>query len=84
MIIKLPLGSTYPNTVWECLEVKGLEVKVRQTLRMIKSSRTRTLVVRLRQGGVIFFKPPSLTACNFDASHSKETHSTSLERSQPS
>ena len=33
--------------------------------------------------GRIFFKPPTLTACNFDASWPTETHSTSLERSQP-
>ena len=30
-----------------------------------------------------FFKPQTLTACNFDASWPTETHSTSLERSQP-
>ena len=30
-----------------------------------------------------FFKPQTLTACNFDANWPTETHSTSLERSQP-
>ena len=33
--------------------------------------------------GRFFFKPSTLTACNFDASWPTETHSTSLERSQP-
>ena len=30
-----------------------------------------------------FFRPPTLTACNFATSWHTETHSTSLERSQP-
>ena len=43
----------------------------------------RTCVARGGPAGRIVFKPPTLTACNFDASHPIETHNTSLERSQP-
>ena len=43
----------------------------------------RTRVVRLGPGAEFFVKPPTLTACNFEASKSTETYSISLERSQP-
>ena len=49
-----------------------------------ESNPGRTRVVRGGPDGRIFFKPPTLTACNFDASQPTENHSTSLERSQPS
>ena len=48
-----------------------------------ESNPGRTRVVRGGPGGRIFFKPPTLTACNFDTSCPTETHSTSLKRSQP-
>ena len=49
-----------------------------------ESNPGRKRVVRGWPAGRIFFKPPTLTACNFDASRPTETQSTSLERSKPS
>ena len=40
-------------------------------------------MVRGGPAGRICFKPPTLTACNFDPSQPTKTQSTSLERSQP-
>ena len=66
---------------------KGYKVTIRQTLRIIQSSRTQTQATRVwcvvgREAN-FFFKSPTLTACNFDANWPTETHSTPLERSQP-
>ena len=46
-----------------------------------ESNPGRTRVFRGGPVGRISFKPPTLTACNFDASQLTETHNTSLERS---
>ena len=48
-----------------------------------ESNPGRMRVVRGGLDGRIFFKPQTLTACNFDTSLSTETQSTSLERTQP-
>ena len=48
-----------------------------------ESNLGRIRVVRGGPAGRFSFKPPTLTACNFDTSQPTEAHSTSLERSQP-
>ena len=48
-----------------------------------ESNPGRNRVVRLGQRAESFVKPQTLTACNFAASGSRKTQSTSLKRSQP-
>ena len=63
----------------------GCKVTNYQSWRMILSSRSRTRAARilalLWPNGRIFFKPPTLTDCNFAALWSTKIHSISLKRS---
>ena len=70
-----PLNKPYVNVVTlgekNLCRSKGCKVAVCQTLRMIQLSWESNLgyprLVRSWPSGRIFFKPPTLTACNFTA-----------------
>ena len=79
------LKSFKRNTVGLCRSTgcKVISCQSWQFKKILPRSPSRLRVARGRLRGRIFFKAPTLTGCNFAANWPTETHSTSLERSQP-
>ena len=71
----------------ECLWVKGMQScglsNFENDLIIQDSNLGCTCLVRVRQRYMIFFRSPTLTACNFAALWPTETHRTSFEISKP-